>query len=189
MGQPSSVGRLPEDILDKFQALLRDPRVTQLEATARINEILAAEGHPERLSKSAVNRYAIKMEEVGAKIKQSREMADMWIGKFGAAPQGQVGLLITETLRTLAYELTMKLQDAAIEDPETMAATISQLKALSLAVQRLEASTTLNVKRESEIKKQERERLAAETIKVVEKSGGKMSVEDLKEEIRKVYGA
>ncbi|OGB77384.1 MAG: hypothetical protein A2496_04490 [Burkholderiales bacterium RIFOXYC12_FULL_60_6] len=171
MGQPSSIARLPEDILAKLQELLRDPRVTQLEATGKINEILAADGHPERVTKSAVNRYSLKMEEVGAKIRQSREMADMWIGKFGAAPQGQVGLLITETLRTLAYELTMKLQDAAIDDPETMAATISQLKALSLAVQRLEASTTLNVKREAEIRKQALARAAENVVSEAKRQG------------------
>ena len=51
--QQSSIDRLPGDILEKFQELLRDPRVTGLEATARINRILKAEGHPERISKSA----------------------------------------------------------------------------------------------------------------------------------------
>lgn len=152
--QPSSIDLLPGDVREKLQELLRDPRVTQLEATRRINEILEAEGREERVSKSGVNRYHLKMEEVGAKIRQGREIAEMWIGKFGAAPQGQLGLLITEMLRTLAYDLSLKLQDADINDPETLGATIDQVKALALGVQRLEQSATLNVKRETEIRKQ-----------------------------------
>lgn len=163
--QISSIDLLPDAVRLQLQELLADRRVTQLETVRRINNILAAlsasgelpGGAPESLSKSALNRYAVRMEEVGSKIRQSREMAEMWIGKFGAAPQGQVGLLITETLRTLAYELTMKIQDADIDDPETLAATIDQLKALALAVQRLEQSTSINVKREGEIRKQAHE--------------------------------
>ncbi len=158
--QPSSIDMLPGDIREKLQELLRDPRVTQLEATRKINEILESEGHEERVTKSSVNRYALKMEEVGAKIRQGREMAEMWIGKFGAAPQGQLGLLITEMLRTLAYDLSLKLQDADISDPETLSSTIDQVKALALGVQRLEQSTTLNVKRETEIRKQALEEAA-----------------------------
>lgn len=153
MPTPSTIERLPDDIKAQLQTLLQDPRVTQLDATAKINQILEAEGHEERVSKSAVNRYAVKMEEVGAKLKQSREMADMWIGKFGAAPQGKLGLLITEMLRTLAYEVTQKIMDADFTDPEALDSTIKQAGNLALMAERLERSTSVNVKREQEIRK------------------------------------
>lgn len=153
MGQPSSIDRLPPDILDKLHELLRDPRVTQLEATRAINEILATEGVPERVTKSAVNRYDLKMREAGDKLRQSREVARMWIGKLGAAPQGQVGNLVNEILRTLAFDLSLKLQGEELT-AESLPGVIDQVKALALAVQRLEASSTMNVKREAEIRKQ-----------------------------------
>ena len=153
MGKPSTINRLPEDILEKLQELLRDQRVTQLEATARINEILSQEGHDERLTKSAVNRYDLKMREAGEKLRQSREVAKMWIGKLGAAPQGQVGNLVNEILRTLAFDLSLKLQNEELT-AESLPGVIGQVKGLSLAVQRLEASSTINVKREAEIRKQ-----------------------------------
>ena len=158
----SSIDRLPEDILDKLQELLRDPRVTQLDATRRINEILEDEGRPERLTKSAVNRYDLRMRDAGEKLRQSREVAKMWIGKLGAAPQGQVGNLVNEILRTLAFDLSLKLQDADLNE-ETLPGVIDQVKSLALAVQRLEASSTLNVKRETEIRKQALE-AAAEAV-------------------------
>ncbi len=189
MGQPSTIEQLPEDILDQLHELLRDPRVTQLAATRKINEILAAEGVPDRVTKSAVNRYDLKMRVAGEKLRQSREVAKMWIGKLGAAPQGQVGHLVNEMLRTLAFDLSLKLQDTTINE-ETLPGVIDQVKALALAVQRLEASSTMNVKREAEIRTQERERLKEETLKAVDAAGagGKMSAAALKEAIKKVYG-
>lgn len=152
-GRASSIDRLPDDIRERLQELLRDPRVTQMEATLRINEILETEGHDERVSKSAVNRYDMEMRKVGEKLRQSREVAEMWIGKLGAAPQGQLGHLVNETLRTLSFDLALKLQDAELTE-ESLPGVIDQLKALALAAQRLEAGSTLNVKREAEIRKQ-----------------------------------
>jgi hypothetical protein len=190
MGKQSTIDRLPDDILERLQELLRDPRVTQLEATARINEVLAADGHQDRVTKSAVNRYDLKMREAGDKLRQSREMAKMWIGKLGAQPQGQVGHLINEILRTLAFDLSLKLQNEELT-AESLPGVISQVKGLSLAVQRLESSSTMNVKREAEIRKQEREILKEKTLKAVDAAGagGRMTADMLKAEIMKVYGA
>lgn len=156
----SSISKLPADILEKLNELLRDPRVTQLEATARINAILKEDGAEERISKSAVNRYDLSMREAGEKLQQSREIAKMWIGKLGAAPQGQVGNLVNEVLRTLAFDLSLKLQEAELTE-ESIPDVIFNLKALSLAAQRLESAATLNVKREKEIRTQALEEAAS----------------------------
>lgn len=165
----SSIDRLPEDILEKLQELLRDPRVTQLEATGRINAILEEEGHQERVSTSAVNRYDLSMRQAGEKLQQSREVAKMWIGKLGAAPQGQVGNLINEVLRTLAFDLSLKLQEAELNE-ESIPEVIHNVKALSLAVQRLETSANLNMKREKEIRSRALED-AAQVVTEAKKAG------------------
>lgn len=159
--RPSSIDRLPDDIRSQLQALLRDPRVTQLDATDKINAILAAEGHEERVSKSAVNRYAVRMNEVGEKLRQSREVAEMWIAKLGAQPQGQLGHLVNEMLRSMAFDLALKLQEGELTE-QSMPAVIEMVKELSLSVTRLERASSENVKREELIRKQERERAAEE---------------------------
>lgn len=171
MPKASTIDLLPPEIKSELQAWLQDPRITQLEATDRANSLLSLMGLPERITKSAVNRYAVKMEEVGAKIRQSREIAEMYISKVGAAPQGQTGLLINEMLRTMAFDLTLKIQDADIADPETLSSTIDQVKSLALAAQRLEQAATINVKRESEIKKSALED-AARTMETTAKNEG-----------------
>ncbi|HHK75271.1 MAG TPA: DUF3486 family protein [Rhizobiales bacterium] len=184
MGKPSSIDKLPPDILEQLQELLRDPRVTQLEATRRINAILA-EQRLAPVSKSAVNRYDLKMREAGEKLRQSREVARMWIGKLGAAPQGQVGNLVNEILRTLAFDLSLKLQNEELT-AESLPGVISQVKGLSLAVQRLEASSTMNVKREAEIRKQALEQAAAAASETARDAG--VSPETIKRIQRDVLG-
>lgn len=195
--QPSSVELLPAQVRRLLQELLDNPRITQLQAVEKINAALAelrAAGDPDALdpacpeavSKSALNRYALRMEEVGAKLRQGREVAEAFIARVGAAPQGQMGLLINEMLRGMAFDLSLRLQDADINDPETMTATIDQVKALALAVQRLEQSATINVKRETEIRKQ----VAADAAEVTEKAlaGQGMSRESIDTIKREILG-
>jgi hypothetical protein len=148
MARASSIERLPKDILEQLQVLLRDPRVSQLDATAQINGILEQTGIDDRVSKSAVNRYAVKMQEVGAKLQQSRELAEMWIGKLGAAPQGQVGKLLNEIIRTMAFDTAMHMSEG--EDPVAP----KMLSQLALAVQRLESAANMNEEREKQIRKE-----------------------------------
>ncbi|MFZ2949550.1 MAG: DUF3486 family protein [Desulfuromonadaceae bacterium] len=177
MATASTIDLLPPEIKAQLQQLLQDPRCTQLKATAEINAILEAEGHPERVTKSAVNRYAVKFEELGAKMRQGREIADVMIGKLGAAPQGKMGLLINEMLRSLAFELTLKMQEIDLENPETLSATIDQVKALALGVQRLEQSSTINVRREGEIRKNEREKALQDAIGAVKDATSKAPID------------
>lgn len=168
--QQSSIDRLPDDIREKLQALLRDSRVTQLEATARINAILDEVDHPEKLSKSSVNRYAQKMEKVGARLRQSREVAQMWIAKLGAAPQGQTGHLVNEILRTLSFDVSLILQEGKL-NAKTAPAVVDMLKGLALTMQRLEKAASENVKREAEIRRQAIEDAADAVGEAAKQSG------------------
>jgi len=169
MPRPSTVEQLPPDILEKLQALLRDPRVSQLQAVAEINAVLETQGE-QPVSKSAVNRYSVKMGKVGEKLRQSREVAEMWIAKMGAQPQGQVGHLINEMLRTMAFDLTIRLQESELT-AESMPEVIDMLKHLSLSVVRLERAASENVAREQEIKAQARVEAADAVEKAAQQQG------------------
>lgn len=188
MARPSTVEQLPPDILEQLQAMLRDPRVSQLEVTQQINAVLAAQGHPERVSKSAVNRYSQRMEQVGERLRQSRAVAEMWIGKIGATPQGQLGHLVNEILRTLAFDMSMQLQDDAVvaTSMEDRAGVIDMLKDLSLSVVRLEKAASENVKREQEIREQARTEAAAVAEKVAKQGG--LSADSVQELRRAILG-
>lgn len=171
--QPSSVDLLPPGVRRQLQAMLDNPRITQLQAVEQVNAILAelrAQGDPEvlhpacpdKVSKSAVNRYDLQMREVGERLRQSREVADRWINKLGAAPQGQVGNLINEILRTLSFDVTLFMQQGSL-DEESAPAVVGMLKDLALTSMRLERAANLNVEREKEIRQQALE-AAAEKV-------------------------
>lgn len=166
MSRPSTIDQMPPDLLDKLQELLRDPRITQLSATQQINSILEQHGH-EPVSKSAVNRYSMRLEKVGARLRESREMAKMWIGKLGSEPQGEVGKLLNEIIRTLAFETSMKMAE------DEKAASPKLLGELALAVQRLEAAANLNSERERKIREDERKKAAEEAAQTASESMSK----------------
>lgn len=180
MARPSSIDRLPPDIKEQLQALLRDPRVSQLEAVEQINAILNEEGLPDQLSKSAVNRYAVSMARVGERLQQSRAVAEMWINKLGAQPQGKLGNLVGEILRTLAFDVSLAIQDGVI-DMESAPAVASMVKDLAFSMEKLERAASENVKREREI--------ATDIADAVEKTGEQaMSPARVREIIRDAYG-
>lgn len=164
MGKASTIKTLPPDILEKLQTLLRDPRVTQLEATQRINAILTEQGQ-DKVSKSAVNRYAMRMAEVGAKLQQSREIASMWIGKLGSEPQGEVGKLLNEITRNLAFDAVMQLSEG--DEPAAPGA----IKELAIAIEKLEAAAARNTQRDEMIRKRTLEEAANKAADIAKRSG------------------
>ena len=188
MSGPSTIARLPEDVREKLHEWLRDPGITQREATDRANEVLALVGEPP-ISKSAVNRYDLRMREAGRKLQESRQVADAMVGKLGAAPQGQLGNLVNELLRTVIFELTLKIGDREITE-ETMPELTKLLRSLSLSAARLERAASENVKREKEIRKQAAEEITAAAEREARKGGiGVVTPERLREIAREVYGA
>lgn len=192
--QPSTVDLLPAGVRKQLQAMLDNPRITQLQAVERVNAVLTslrAAGDPEALdpacppqvSKSAVNRYDLQMRGVGERLRQSREVADRWINTLGAAPQGQVGNLINEILRTLSFDVTLYMQEGTL-DAETAPAVVGMLKDLALTTQRLEQASAINVKREAEIRKQATEAAASVAEKTLVNQGmSRDSIDTIKREI------
>ncbi len=192
--QQSSIDLLPDLVREKLNAMLDDRKITQKDAVERINVILAEmkatgeldDASPEKLSKSSVNRYDMQMREVGAKLRQSREVADRWIRNLGAAPQGQIGNLINEMLRTVAFDLTLHAGEEGIT-AENAPAIAGIGKDLSLMMMRLEKAANLNVEREKEIRKQ----ALADAADTVEEAARQMgqSEEDAMFWRKKVLGA
>lgn len=171
MTKASTIKTLPADILEQLQALLRDPRVTQLDATQRINAILVEQGQ-EPVSKSAVNRYALRMAEVGAKLQQSREIASMWIGKLGSEPQGEVGKLLNEITRNLAFDAVMQLAEG--DEP----AAPKLIKELAIAIEKLEKAANANQQRDAMVRKATLEE-AAQRVDEAAKAQG-MDIDQVK---------
>ena len=176
MRRPSSIELMPPDVLEAFHVLLRDPRVSQLHATQEINAVLEKMGEP-TLSKSAVNRYAVKMDKIGAKLTQSRAIAEMWIGKLGNEPAGSVGKLLNEVVRNLAFDAAMQLAEG--DEP----ADPKLIKELATAIEKLERASSENEKRDAQIRQAARVEAAEELSQGLKTEG--ISVE-LEASIRRI---
>lgn len=159
MSRPSKIAQLPPEALSFLNDLLRQSGMTRTRAHELLEEYLVDTlGLPEdeAPSRHSVNRYANRMEMVGARLRQSREVAEMWIGKLGNQPQGEIGKLINEVIRTLTFETSMQLA----EGEEVVSPKI--LSQLALAVQRLESAANMNAERDKAIREEERRRIAEE---------------------------
>jgi hypothetical protein len=119
---------------------------------------------------------------LGSRIRQGREIADMWIGKLGNEPQGKVGALLNELVRNLAFETAISLGDGD-EPPPPKA-----LKELAEALAKLEQASSLNEKRVAAIRQKTLEE-AAEKVEAaaVAKGMGAEEAAFWRQEVFKAY--
>ncbi|ELC3908064.1 DUF3486 family protein [Escherichia coli] len=166
-GRLSKVDLLPDSIREQLHQMLREKRHTQEEIREAINTLIDEHNLPEemQLSRTGLNRYAIRMEKVGAKIRASREMAEVWAAKLGSAPTSDVGKLLMEFVKTLAFETSMSMA----EDDKPVAP--KALGQLALVAQRLEAAAMTSHKREKAIRDAFAQEMAEKTEELVRTGG------------------
>nr|WP_096965943.1 DUF3486 family protein [Escherichia coli] len=166
-GRLSKVDLLPDSIREQLHQMLREKRHTQEEIREAINALIDEHNLPEemQLSRTGLNRYAIRMEKVGAKIRASREMAEVWAAKLGSAPTSDVGKLLMEFVKTLAFETSMSMA----EDDKPVA--LKALGQLALVAQRLEAAAMTSHKREKAIRDAFAQEMAEKTEELVRTGG------------------
>lgn len=166
-GRLSKVDLLPDSIREQLHQMLREKRHTQEEIREAINALIDEHNLPEemQLSRTGLNRYAIRMEKVGAKIRASREMAEVWAAKLGSAPTSDVGKLLMEFVKTLAFETSMSMA----EDDKPVAP--KALGQLALVAQRLEAAAMTSHKREKAIRDAFAQEMAEKTEELVRAGG------------------
>lgn len=165
MGRKSTIDLMPPEVRDRLNELLRNPAYTQAQVTTWMNDFLAEIGEEPVMTERIVNRYAAKMDRIGAKLKQSRSIAEMWIGKLGSQPAGEVGLLLNEVVRNLAFESAMHLaEDEEPADPKL-------IRQLAMAIERLERAASENEKRAEEIEKRALAKAAERADTAAKRSG------------------
>ncbi|EFB2278997.1 DUF3486 family protein [Escherichia coli] len=166
-GRLSKVDLLPDSIREQLHQMLREKRHTQEEIREAINALIDEHNLPEemQLSRTGLNRYAIRMEKVGAKIRASREMAEVWAAKLGSAPTSDVGKLLMEFVKTLAFETSMSMA----EDDKPVAP--KALGQLALVAQRLEVAAMTSHKREKAIRDAFAQEMAEKTEELVRTGG------------------
>ncbi len=188
-GRASTIQTLPDDIKQTLDYMLADDAITQQDILKEINTMLDEAGVEKQISKSALNRYATRMETMGSRIRQAREVAEVWASKIGEKPTGEVSKVLIEMLRHMAFEMALDV-DGKLDDEGNPVLNVDFIKDLALGVQRLELAADRTQKREQEIRKayeEEKRKQAEKTLDGLEKQGG-FDMNTLKRIRQEVYG-
>ncbi|HEG4440079.1 TPA: DUF3486 family protein [Vibrio cholerae] len=180
----SKVNLLPEEIRQTLNAFIRSGNMTQTDILAEINQMVDEAGLPDdaKLSRSGFNRYAKKMEEMGQRMRQAREVAEVWTAKLGDAPVSDVGKLLQEFVRTMAFETSMRMMEEAEENQEVIPP--KALNQLALVSQRIEQAAMTSQKVEREIRAAFAAEAADKAEKIVKQAGvSAATAEDIKKQI------
>lgn len=181
MSRKSSIATLPTAIRTELDRLLKDDRFTLEQVVAHLKGLGA------QVSRSAVGRYHKRFEESGKKIREAREVAAVWAERLGSEPQGDIGKVVMEMLRTLAFDATMQLGEGGDGDAEVQLSG-KEIGALALAMQRLEAAGTLSLKREQALRRAAAEEAASAVDAVVAEKSVGLTDEAAEEIKRRILG-
>ena len=131
----SSLGELPAELREALDRAAADGATVD-EIAARIR----ADG--ERCARPAAGPYARDMRDLMQRQQEADRMSETWMQAFGERPEGRTGLILIETLRTMALATMAHLS----EDGEPLST--QELARLSLAIKRIEGTDTLRLQRE-----------------------------------------
>lgn len=179
VNRKSKIELLPEGIRAQLNVLIRSGDMTQKDILEAVNQMIEEAGLPDdaKLSRTGFNRYAKRMEEYGARIREAREVAEVWSHKLGTAPVSEVGKMLQEFVRTMTFETSAHLMESGDPIPP------KALAQLSLVISRVEQAAMTSHKVEKEIRKAFAEEMASKTEQVAKKAGlTAESVKMLKEE-------
>ena len=131
----STVAKLPPDVREAVDKAIADG-VTIDEITARIR----AEG--ENCSRSAVGRYSQNYRAMMRQQQESDRFMTQWMKQYGERPQGQAGLILIETMRTMVIDTVAAFSERGEPVP------MQELERLSRVVKRIEDTDKLRLARE-----------------------------------------
>lgn len=158
MGRKSSVDLLPDALKKRLISLLSKPEVTQQEIADIINE----EAGEVVVSKSAVNRYAQKMEDFSRKNREAAEIAKVYLQQVEAGTGNTLGKVAIEQLRMIVFDLLMGIDQMpkSADDPESLLNLTIGVNKVARALRDLEGASKDNAEME--------ERIKAKTVAVAE---------------------
>jgi hypothetical protein len=129
----STIAKLDPRIREAVDAAIREGRATIDELVA----LIAAHGGT--ASRSAVGRYRKDFEDSLARYREAQEVAGRWVSQFKADPDGDVGRLLAEMLKTLAFTSMADKTSADPKDIHYLARAVKDLVGVDQVKARIEA--------------------------------------------------
>ena len=133
-GVRSSIELLDKELLDTVNQLIKDGHTIR-EMVDKLRELGVT------VSKSAMGRYAKRASDQMERYKEAQEVAKFWVDAFEKEPDGDVGGLLKEMLKTVAFSTMASMNES--EKPIKA----GDIMSLSIAIKNLSATDkeTLNI--------------------------------------------
>lgn len=167
MGRKSSITQLDPRIRDAVNDAVRDGRAT-------IDEILVLiKSMGGEVSRSAVGRHVKKATEQMKRYRDAQEVAKVWIAKLTDEPEGDVGRLVAEMVKTVAFQ---QLADMGESDKKSGP---MDLMLLAKAMDHVSRSQKVDADRQLKIRKEVLDQAAKKTEEVAKAKGLSADTVDL----------
>lgn len=108
--RPSNITKLDPAIKQAVDTAVREGRATIDEIVLLVDQ-LGGEA-----SRSSVGRYVKNARERMEDYRQATQVAAVWVDKLGKEPEGDVGRMLLEMLRVVAFKTIGDLETASPED-------------------------------------------------------------------------
>ncbi len=158
MPKRSKISYLDKGLRDQVDALVRQGRTIE-DIVGHLKEWGA------EVSRSSVGRYKKKYEDSLARYREAQEVAAVWVAKLGEDPNGDVGRLIAEMLKTVAFQTLAEMGDTEA------AAKPQDIMRLAKAIKDLEGAGKLSLERELKIRKEMQGKMAKQAETVAQEMG------------------
>ena len=156
MPRTSKIRRLPPELREQLHSML-DAGVPLEDITAHLKSMGAD------VSRSGLGRYKQQVDKVSARMRESRQMAEVLMDRMGAdAATGKGGAALIQMLTTLTTDYMVRRIDAPDAEMD-----VDALRALSRAIK--DRAQAARATQDYDIKL--REQIKLETVEVVEISG------------------
>lgn len=143
MAGRAAIDRMPPEVRDAVHEAIREG-VTIDQIRDRILELGA------ECSRAAVGAYVKRANDMVRRQREADRIAEIWVREIGERPEGRVGRLAIETLRTTALALVRELGER-VEGGDPVSP--KELNMLALALQRMENAGKVSTDRELTIRR------------------------------------
>jgi predicted transcriptional regulator len=164
MARPSSIDRLPHDLVALCNRLIRDGRTIH-EITDKLNELDA------EVSKSAVGRYVKSTREQMQRFREAQEVAGRWVSELGENAKGDVATLCQQMLTGIAYQTLDQVAQQQLDGTSDQPVKAGDLMLFAKALESLESSSKHSIERREKIERAVIERAVAKAGEVGKRAG------------------
>lgn len=180
--RPSTIDRLDPEIKDLIGKLRIDFGWTIDEILTKLREL--GQGH---IKRSALGAHVKSLEEIGAQLRHSREVAQALVAQIGDAPEDRVADLNIELMHSVILRLVTATNDGGDGQPIMFAA--EDVRFLSQSLQSLASAKKTNTDNILRVRKEATEAAAKKASAAVKARGlGKDTADWIYNEVLGVAG-